>query len=711
MMGGGDRGAASPLVQSEPSTASNVGGPSALRTKILIVDDLPEKFLAFEAILEDLGQSLVYAASGAEALKLVLRDDFAVILLDVNMPGMDGFEAASLIRRRRKSASTPIIFLTAFADEIRIAQGYASGAVDYISTPVVPEILRAKVRVFVELFQMRQQAALQAEEHAKKLAAEEAARRFAFLAGAGDRLNRSLDFDTTLRTFVDIAIPYLADLAFVRVDGLEAAPLTACAWRDSNGRSGFERNVDAGWVDDLAHEFGNPVELASDAGNPIAAMMLTGGSLVRLPIATRGRSLGVLALIRESVRPSFQESDVSLAQDIANRGAAAFENSLLVQKIRETDRRKDEFIATLAHELRNPLAPVRNVVEILRRIDIVDPKILKARDIIDRQVRQLTRLVDDLLDVSRINSGKVELRREKVDAASIIERAVEISRSVIDAGKHDLVVNPPSEALSLDADPVRIAQVAANLLNNAAKYTAPGGRIEISASRDGAEAVISVRDNGMGVPPKMLNDIFDMFTQVESALDRSQGGLGVGLSLTRKLVELHGGTVTAFSEGLGKGSEFVIRLPLNIQQPELRSDGGTTSRIDPLDRDSLRILIVDDNRDSAESLSYLVQQEGREVRTAYDGPTALQIAEEMRPNAVFLDIGMPKMNGYKVAGRLRGNPTTKDAVLIALTGWGQDEDRRRTAEAGFQFHCVKPISMEDLEAVLDAAARSSVQQS
>jgi signal transduction histidine kinase/DNA-binding response OmpR family regulator len=711
MTSGGDRGAASSFVQTEPSTSAIVGGPPALRTKILIVDDLPEKFLAYEAILEDLGQTLVYAATGAEALKLVLRDDFAVILLDVNMPGMDGFEAASLIRRRRKSASTPIIFLTAFADEIRIAQGYASGAVDYISTPVVPEILRAKVRVFVELFQMRQQAALQAEEHAKKLAAEEAARRFAFLAGAGDRLNRSLDFDTTLRTFVDIAIPYLADVAFVQVDGMEAAPLTACAWRDSNGRSGFERSIDAGWLDALAPEFGRPVELAFNEGNPIAAMNLAGGSLVRLRIETRGRPLGVLALIREPVRPSFQESDVSLAQDIANRGAAALENSLLVQKIRETDRRKDEFIATLAHELRNPLAPMRNVVEILRRIDIVDPKILKARDIIDRQVRQLTRLVDDLLDVSRINSGKVELRRERIDVASVIERAVEISRAVIDAGKHELAVKAPSEPLCLDADPVRIAQVAANLLNNAAKYTSAGGRIEISASRDGDEAVIAVRDNGMGVPPKMLNEIFDMFTQVESALDRSQGGLGVGLSLTRKLVELHGGTVTAFSEGLGKGSEFVVRLPLSLDRPEIRPDAGTLSRIDPPGRDSLRILIVDDNRDSAESLSYLLHMQGRDVRTAYDGRSALAIAEELRPNAVFLDIGMPEMNGYEVAGRLRGNPATQGAVLIALTGWGQDEDRRRTAEAGFQFHCVKPISMEDLEAVLDAAARSSVQQS
>jgi len=698
-------------VRAEHSSRGAEVKPSALTTKILVVDDLPEKFLAYEAILEDLGQTLVYAASGAEALKLVLRDDFAVILLDVNMPEMDGFEAASLIRRRKKSATTPIIFLTAFADEMRIAQGYASGAVDYIPTPVVPEILRAKVRVFVELFQMRQQAALQAEEHAKKLAAEEAARRFAFLAGAGDRLNRSLDFDTTLKTFVELVIPYLADLSFVRVDEAGSDSSTACAWNESGGRNGFERNVDSGWVDALAYDFGRPVAIASDASTPVGALTLAGGSLVALPIASRGRSLGVLALAREADRPAFQESDVSLAQDIVNRGAVALENALLVQKIRETDRRKDEFIATLAHELRNPLAPVRNAVEILRRVDLSDVRILKARDIIDRQVRQLTRLVEDLLDVSRINSGKVELRRERVEAATIVERAVEISRAVIEAGRHDLAVNLPTAPLTMDVDPVRIAQVVANILNNAAKYTQPGGRIELSASRDGGEAVITVRDNGMGIPRKMLKEIFDMFTQVESALDRSQGGLGVGLSLTRKLVELHGGSVTAHSEGLGKGSEFVVRLPLTIDRPDRAPIGAPSAVADAVDRDSLRILIVDDNRDSAESLAFLLQMDGRDVRTAFDGRSALALAEELRPNAVFLDIGMPEMNGYEVANRLRSNPALRDAVLIALTGWGQDEDRRRTAEAGFHFHCVKPIVMDELEAVLAQARRHSDRQS
>jgi signal transduction histidine kinase len=677
---------------------------SAEKTKILIVDDLPEKFLVFESILEDLGQTLVYASSGADALKLVLRDEFAVILLDVNMPGMDGFEAASLIRSRRRSASTPIIFLTAWADEMRVAQGYASGAVDYIPTPVVPEILRAKVRVFVELFQMRQQAALQAEEHVKKLVAEEAARRFAFLAGAGDRLNRSLDFDTTLEAFSEIAIPFLADLSAVRLEGDMAS--SAVAWQDADGRRHSRRDERLAWIDDAPT---TPDALAplqpSSAPMPVerdlcieGAPDLTGASLLVLPVATRGRSFGVVAFVRGSDRQAFQEGDVALAQDIANRGAAALENALLVQTIRDADRRKDEFLATLAHELRNPLAPVRNAVEILNRLDLRDPHLERCRTIIDRQVRQLTRLVDDLLDVSRINSGKIELRRERVDAASVVERAVEISRTSIEGAGHALQLTLPPIPVFLDVDPVRIAQVVANLLNNAAKYTAPGGRIEVAVERNGIDAAITVRDNGMGIPSQMLGAIFDMFTQVENSLDRSQGGLGVGLSLTRRLVELHGGSVSAHSGGPGQGSEFVVRLPLAAAPA--RAEPGSNAAEPRAIAEGLRVLVVDDNVDSAESLGLLLRQQGHQVQVAFDGPSALAAAAATPPQVVFLDIGMPKMNGYEVAARMRDMESMHDALLVALTGWGQDEDRRRTAQAGFHFHCTKPISMDELSSVL-----------
>jgi len=677
---------------------------TAETSKILIVDDLPEKFLVYESILEELGQTLVYATSGAEALKAVLRDEFAVILLDVNMPGMDGFEAASLIRSRRRSSATPIIFLTAWADEFRIAQGYASGAVDYIPTPVVPEILRAKVRVFVELFGMRRLTARQAEEQAKKVVAEEAARRFAFLAGAGDRLNRSLDFDTTLATFAEVSIPYLADFVTVRLDAqVDRGAVSACAWQDAGGETRFHGDGGCQWLDDLADDLSiaraAPILIAS-APDIADAPSLIGGSLLLLPLATRGRRLGAVAFARGPSRAAFQEADVTLVHDIVNRGAVALENALLVQTIRETDRRKDEFIATLAHELRNPLAPVRNAVEILNQVDVNDAHVQRCRSIIDRQVRQLTRLVDDLLDVSRINSGKIELRRERVEVPAVIERAVEISRAAIEEAEHELSVSLSDETLMLDVDPVRIAQVVANLLNNAAKYTDAGGRIELTAAGGDDDVLITVKDNGVGIPKDRLSDVFEMFTQVENDQYRAQGGLGVGLSLARRLVELHGGSISARSEGLGFGSEFVVRLPLAAA-----TEAPLPHRSVPIDKrpasEALKILVVDDNRDSAESLGLLLKLRGHRVSTAFDGRMGLAAAAETRPDIVFLDLGMPEMSGYEVAAQLKQDESFRDTILVALTGWGQDEDRRRTSKAGFHFHCTKPIPVEELHAVID----------
>ena len=677
---------------------------AAETSKILIVDDLPEKFLVYESILEELGQTLVYARSGAEALKAVLRDEFAVILLDVNMPGMDGFEAASLIRSRRRSSATPIIFLTAWADEFRIAQGYASGAVDYIPTPVVPEILRAKVRVFVELFGMRRLTARQAEEQAKKVVAEESARRFAFLAGAGDRLNRSLDFDTTLATFVEVSIPYLADFVMVRLDAqVERGAVSACAWQDAGGETRFHGDAGSQWLDELtdvpSKSGAGPILIAAAPG-VADAPALVGGSLLLLPLATRGRRLGVVAFARSPARAAFQEADVTLVHDIVNRGAVALENALLVQTIRETDRRKDEFIATLAHELRNPLAPVRNAVEILNQVDVNDAHVQRCRSIIDRQVRQLTRLVDDLLDVSRINSGKIELRRERVEVPAVIERAVEISRAAIEEAEHQLSVSLPDETLMLDVDPVRIAQVVANLLNNAAKYTDAGGRIELTAAGVDDDVVITVKDNGVGIPKDRLSDVFEMFTQVENDQYRAQGGLGVGLSLARRLVELHGGSISARSEGLGSGSEFVVRLPL-APAMETPLPHRPAPMSEPPASEALKILVVDDNKDSAESLGLLLKLRGHRVSTAFDGRMGLAAAAETRPDIVFLDLGMPEMSGYEVAAQLKQDESLRGTILVALTGWGQEEDRRRTSKAGFHFHCTKPIPVEELHAVID----------
>jgi len=314
----------------------------------------------------------------------------------------------------------------------------------------------------------------------------------------------------------------------------------------------------------------------------------------------------------------------------------------------------------------------------------------------------LTRLVDDLLDVSRINSGKIELRKERVDVASIVERAVEISRTAIESAGHELFVTLPEAPLLLEVDPIRIAQVIANLLNNAAKYTASGGRIQLKALKEGAAVSISIIDNGVGIPPGMLSDIFGMFTQVENSLDRSQGGLGVGLSLSRRLVELHGGSVSAQSEGLGAGSEFIVKLPLTTSSTSPAKSMEDATPAIPIER-PLRVLVVDDNKDSAVSLGLLLEGAGHDVQVAFDGPSAIAVVDRFKPAVIFLDIGMPEMNGIEVARRLRQNNVCHDSLFVALTGWGQDDDRRRTAQAGFDFHCVKPLDLDELSKVIERA--------
>jgi PAS domain S-box-containing protein len=372
-----------------------------------------------------------------------------------------------------------------------------------------------------------------------------------------------------------------------------------------------------------------------------------------------------------------------------------------VTERREAERRKDQFLAILAHELRNPLAPIRNALQILKHAGANGEVVARVREMAERQVHALTRLVDDLLDVSRIMRGKIELRRERVDLAGVADRAVETARPVLDAEGHELAVALPEEPVWIDVDVVRMAQALANLLNNAAKYTPKGGRVELTAGREGQQAVVRVRDTGLGISPEMLDRIFEMFTQVDAVGSRSQGGLGIGLTVVRSLVEMHGGTVAADSAGLGQGSEFVVRLPL-AEPPR-----GSASRAeeDPAERPSARkILVVDDNRDAADSLVVLLRLAGQEVQVAYDGPSALAQAEADPPAIAFLDLGMPKMDGYELARAFRAQPALQGTLLVAVTGWGQPEDRQRTTAAGFDFHLVKPAEPAVLDRLLTAAA-------
>jgi signal transduction histidine kinase len=403
-------------------------------------------------------------------------------------------------------------------------------------------------------------------------------------------------------------------------------------------------------------------------------------------------SFGNVTLLERPVRVGALGSAIRSALRARER---QYQTRAYLAERQQADERKDRFLATLAHELRNPLAPIRNSMSLLRlagggeNADAI-------YGILERQIDHMVRLVDDLMEVSRITRGKIELRKAPVDLAESIAVAVETSRPLIDAAQHDLQVSLPDERMVLQADGMRLAQVFSNLLNNAAKYTDAGGRIAIAARREGHAAVVTVSDNGVGIPADALPRVFEMFAQVDAGDSRAQTGLGIGLTIVRSLVEMHGGSVVATSAGPGRGSEFVVRLPLADRPRERASSGARTA---PADRTLPRVLLVDDNHDAADTLGALLQMLGAEVQVVYDGPSALDAIAAFRPSVVVLDLGMPGMDGYEVARRVREHHP-KLPVLIALTGWGQERDRQLTAAAGFEHHLVKPVGLDTLKTVL-----------
>ena len=387
-----------------------------------------------------------------------------------------------------------------------------------------------------------------------------------------------------------------------------------------------------------------------------------------------------------------------VARDITERKRAE-------EAIRDADRRKDEFLALLAHELRNPLAPLRNGLEVMRIAASDAIAVAQARDMMERQLGHMVRLIDDLLDVSRISRNKMELRRERVLLADVVQSAVEAARPLIDAAGHTLAVSLPREPVSLDADLTRLAQVLGNLLTNSAKYTRPGGHIWLVAEQRADDVLISVRDDGIGIPAESLPRIFDMFSQVDRSIERATGGLGIGLALVKGLVEMHGGTVTAASNGPDRGSTFTVRLPLMRAGPEVvPADPARGGR--PAGEPVRRILVVDDNDDSARSMAGLLKFLGNDVRTAHDGFAAVTVAEEFRPEIILMDVGMPRLNGYEATRRIREQPWGRHVTIIALTGWGQDGDKVRSKEAGCNGHLVKPVSLTDLQSLFAELTRT-----
>ncbi len=684
--------------------------------EILIVDDTERNLAALEAILSDLDAHVVRARSGAEALRALLRQDFALILLDVRMPGIDGFETAELIRTRDRSRVTPIIFLTAF-DRSREQEmrGYALGAVDFLSKPIVPEVLRGKVAVLIELHrktqEVRRQAALleetQRREHERRLEAErrrweqeslrvqvlrerEAAEA---LAAANARLRllsdtgRELVLATDPTAFVPALFGHVANDLGLEVGAWFVAEGGALRLQDQAPASAEVRAV----LDRLAAADG-PLERAVAAR---ARVVLDGndGTLgggleacAAFPVAVRARCYGVLVFGTRSRRVLDAEV-LSALSVVAHAVAVTLERWDLVRELREraaelkdADARKDQFLAILGHELRNPLAPVVNAVALMLDREQPDPVLGRVVAAADRQIRHMKRLLDDLLDVSRIRNGKFDLKRAKIDLRDAIRDALHATEAQVAARGHALAVSLPDEPLPVDGDPVRLSQIVANLVHNAAKYTERGGHLALGAARDGAEVVVRVRDDGIGIDPAMLPRVFEMFVQLETTSDRAPGGLGLGLTLVRSLVQMHGGTVVARSEGRGRGSEFEVRLPA-LPAGDLDTSRAAAAKLAPAVKRhrALDIVLVEDNDDIRDSLKVLLQHRGHAVLEASDGRSGIDLIRAHPPHVALVDIGLPGVDGYQVARALRQGACT--ARLIAMTGYGRPEDRRLALEA------------------------------
>lgn len=515
--------------------------PAMTPVHFLLVDDLEENLLSLSALLRRDGLVLLRARSGDEALEFLLQHDVALALIDVQMPGLNGFELAELMRGNKRTKHVPIIFVTAgSADGQRRFRGYEAGAVDFIQKPIEPDILRSKADVFFQLYRQHQQISAQRDE-------------------------------------------------------LQAR----------------------------------------------------------------------------------------------------------AQALDEADRRKDEFLATLAHELRNPLAPLRHGLDILRRKPDGETA-MNLLEMMDRQVSHLVRLIDDLLDVSRVSQGKIELRKEIIQTVDVFRLALETSRPLIDAAGHSLTVVAPAEPIWLDADLTRVAQIIGNLLNNAAKYTPQSGRISLTVQAEDGTAVIIVSDNGIGIPTGMLSKIFELFAQVDSHLERAQGGLGIGLALVRQLVAMHGGTIEAKSDGIGQGAAFTVRLPLTAPPLPLPASQQPHVQVQPVRR--LKVLVVDDSPEIAQTLGWMLEEIGHDYLLTHDGRTALLAAKDFMPDAILLDIGLGGMDGYAVCRAFRHDTLFKTIPIIAHTGWGQGRDKTLASEAGFDHYLVKPVALSDLEGILTRVA-------
>jgi PAS domain S-box-containing protein len=641
--------------------------------KILVVDDTPQNLVTLEAILEEPGLTVVKARSGRDALRQLLQEEFAAILLDVNMPDMDGFEAATLIRQRPTSSRTPILFLTAYPGEEQLERAYALGAVDYMLTPVQPDVLRAKVSVFADLYRKSLEIRRQAE----------------LLRVAEQRLRQQAEVALRESEGRFRVLCTCAPLAIFQTDAQGRCVYVSPLWETATGQS-EEASRGFGWIRALDPENSGAVLTSWQAAS---AERHVWSYEQRLSVGRADeRWVHVMAspILGEDSRLM---GHVGTVEDITPR-------KLTEQRLRDSDRRKDEFIAMLAHELRNPLAAITSAL-VISRTPGMESRREWSTQVIARQAQHLSKLIDDLLDVSRVTLGKIQLHLERVDAAAVLARAFEAIHATFEGKHQQLDVELDGAPLWVDADPTRLEQVFVNLLGNASKYSDEGSRVQLTARTDGAWVVVRVRDQGIGIEPALLPRIFDLFAQADSGLDRSKGGLGIGLSLAQRLIDLHGGHIEAQSSGLGQGSEFSVSLPVAGLDVEAATGTATRGEDPSAASHGTRVLIVDDNIDAADALGFILEGAGYRVLTAHDGEAALRMAHDHHPAAALLDLGLPRLNGYELAERLRAEADGKGLLLVAVSGYGQQQDRERSHAAGFDHHLVKPV---DHDALLELLA-------
>lgn len=702
--------------------------PADEKVSILIVDDRPDKLLAHETVLAELNQNLVRATSGKEALRCLLKQDFAVILLDVNMPGMDGFETAALIRQRMRSETTPIIFISAVNDtETHVSRGYSLGAVDYILTPVVPEILRAKIAVFVDLFKKTEQVKRQAEEREKFIReqaalaeAEARQERLAFLADASNVLAGSLEYHKTFHSLAHLVVPRLADFCVVLAteeDGVlrqvavahsnlldepalrklaaefpeSSAAKTGGAHVVRTGQSQMCCDMDNGALEEVFQHPEDREQLLSFAPT----------SFIAVPLKTYDRVLGAIVMVNTSEGRMCGTDELSLAEELAHRAALAIDNAGLyksAQKARAESERanlaKDSFLAMLSHELRTPLTPVLTSVLALEQTEDLSDETRASLQMIRRNVELEARLIDDLLDLTRISKGKVQLSLEEVDAHSLLRNALEICQADIDKKHLSMRTDFAAEKVCLEADPARLQQIFWNLIKNAVKFTPEGGRLEIRTQNEDGQLRVQVSDSGMGIDAETLPKIFNAFEQG----DRTQfGGLGLGLAISKALVETHSGKLTAESAGKDQGATFTAIFPVGEHNAGASKDAIPSA---PAARKAMRVLLVDDHEDTNRSLTQLLRRRGYHVQPAHSVQSALDAAAQERFDVLVSDIGLPDGSGIDLMQKLK-----KDHPIfgIALTGFGMEEDLRRSHDVGFNHHLIKPVDLNRLDALIQQA--------